>query len=97
MSAGLRIYTLGGYCPVQGEGTFDGEPFYFRARGQHWSLGVGADPVSVSMGLEEGFSRQEPWGDGPYDAGSMPTSEARSIIRRCYDEWRATPREGQTR
>lgn len=29
-----------GMCPVQAEGTINGLPFYFRSRGEHWSLRV---------------------------------------------------------
>lgn len=43
----LEISLIGGNCPVQAEGTINGEPFYFRARWDHWSLGVGGDPVSA--------------------------------------------------
>ena len=41
----LKIDMLGGNCPVQAEGTIDGRPFYFRARGQSWSMGIGGDVV----------------------------------------------------
>ena len=30
-------------CPVQCAGTVNGQPFYFRARGERWTLGVGGD------------------------------------------------------
>jgi hypothetical protein len=36
------IYTNGpcGACPVQAEGFVDGFPFYFRSRGETWSLSI---------------------------------------------------------
>ena len=34
-----------GACPVQAEGTVDGLPFYFRARGGEWTLSVAATPA----------------------------------------------------
>lgn len=37
----IRIDSLGGNCPVQADGFIDGEPFYFRSRGQHWSIEIG--------------------------------------------------------
>ena len=41
----------GGVCPVQAEGTIDGYPFYFRSRGESWSLRVAsakdADPLDA--------------------------------------------------
>ena len=38
----LDIHSLGGNCPVQAEGLIDGHPFFFRARGAHWSMTVGS-------------------------------------------------------
>ncbi len=32
---GIRI-EFGGFCPVQGYGTVDGHPCYYRARGEGW-------------------------------------------------------------
>ncbi len=45
------IYTepIHGKCPVQAEGTIEGQPFYFRSRGAHWSVSIanpGEDPIS---------------------------------------------------
>lgn len=75
----LYIEYLGGNCPVQAEGTVNGKRFYFRARGTHWSMGIGGDePVG-----EPEWIRQEKWGDGPFAAGWMPEEEARRIIERC--------------
>jgi hypothetical protein len=37
----LVIDWLGGNCPVQAEGTLDGVPFYFRARGTSVTVDVG--------------------------------------------------------
>ncbi|MEM1235222.1 MAG: hypothetical protein AAGH70_13960 [Pseudomonadota bacterium] len=39
----IDIECLGGNCPVQAERLIDGEPFYFRARGESWLLSVGRD------------------------------------------------------
>lgn len=38
---------LGGNCPVQAEGTINEKPFYYRARGDRWSLGIGAEPIGA--------------------------------------------------
>ena len=43
--AGLKIKQIYGPCPVQAVGTIDGMPFYFRARGEQWSFGVGPRPI----------------------------------------------------
>lgn len=37
----IIIDSFGGNCPVQAEGTIDGKPFYFRARGSSWSMSIG--------------------------------------------------------
>jgi hypothetical protein len=80
----LLIDQIGGNCPVQAEGTIDGVPFYFRARGEHWSIGVGGDdPVCAPE-----WEREEEWGDGPFAAVWMPLDEARRIIERCAGEYR---------
>ena len=78
----LHITWIGGNCPVQGEGTVDGVPFYFRARGEYWSF-----TISLTKCGELGFYRRERWGDGPYDAGWMPERVAREIIERCAMEY----------
>ncbi len=78
----LVINWLGGNCPVQAEGTVCGKPFYFRARGEHWRIGIGGKPI-----CEPEWEREEEWGDGPFAAGWMPEDEARRIIDRCASEY----------
>lgn len=72
---GIKIKWIGGNCPVQAEGTIDGKAFYFRARGDSWSVGVGEEPV----GDPEWYYEQS-YGDGPFDAGWMEESEALDFI-----------------
>ncbi len=75
----IEIRFLGGNCPVQAEGTINGEAFYFRARGAHWSMSIGgADPVG-----EPSWYYEERYGDGPFDAGWMPDDEALTFIGRA--------------
>lgn len=74
----LVIDEIGGNCPVQAEGTIHGAPFYFRARGNHWSLSIGGDDI---IGDPDWF-HEEPWGDGPYAAGWMTEAEARACIEK---------------
>jgi len=81
----LVIETIGGNCPFQAEGTIGGVPFYFRARGQHWSIGIGGDDAVGNPA----WYREEPWGDGPFAAGWMDEGEARRIIERCAAEYLA--------
>jgi hypothetical protein len=81
----LKFEYLGGYCPVQAEGTINGCPFYFRARGNHWSFYVsdeGKKPLS-----EPTFERREKWGNKPFAAGYMPEKEAKRIIQKCAEEF----------
>jgi hypothetical protein len=78
MSVEIKIDTIGGNCPVQAEGTINGKPFYFRARGQHWSLSIGGADL---IGNPE-FSYAEKCGDGPFTAGWITEDEARTFIDR---------------
>lgn len=71
----LKIDMIGGNCPVQAEGTVNGQPFYFRARGEHWSMGIGGDPVG-----EPKWYREREWPGGEYAAGWMDEKEALSLI-----------------
>jgi hypothetical protein len=81
----LHIEWLGGSCPVQAEGTVDGKPFYFRARFRNWSMGIGGyDAV-----LDPEWYREDEWGDGEFDAGYMPESDARRLIETCAADYSA--------
>jgi hypothetical protein len=87
----LIITELGGNCPVQGYGTIDGVPFYFRARGEHWSMSIGGpDPVDIACGYADGWYKEEELGDEPYAAGWMEEAEARRLIEQCAQEYADT-------
>lgn len=75
LPAQATITYEGGSCPVQIEGFVDGKPYYFRARGQFWTLGIGGDPV-VSPEWQSGAH----YSDEPYAAGYMSLSEARGFL-----------------
>ena len=93
---GLVIDNLGGNCPVQGEGTVLGVPFYFRARHEEWSMGIGEDPVAVTRAqIEEIWYKSEEWGDGEFSAGWMDREDAFAIIRRCAAEYIAEQEPSQ--
>lgn len=83
----LTVTQLGGNCPVQSEGTINGVPYYFRARGEHWSMAIGPDPVDISCGFKEGWYKEQEWGDNPYAAGWMDVDEARKLIEQCAEEY----------
>lgn len=76
---GVVIRWLGGNCPVQAEGTFDGAPFYFRARG-------------TSVTCEAGDVANEWCWDGPVyewpDAGWISEETALAFIATAYEEWK---------
>lgn len=74
----IEIEFIGGRCPVQSEGRIGGQPFYFRARWQHWYIGIGgSDPWDSPQWFHE-----EPYGNGAHDAGYMTVDEARALIVR---------------
>lgn len=86
--ARIEIDWIGGNCPVQAEGRIDGRGFYFRARGESWSLELAEEGEPVDY---EGsaWSHEEEWGDGPYAAGWMPEKTAREMIAKAAQLWRA--------
>jgi hypothetical protein len=75
--ADIKIDWLGGNCPVQAEGAINGVPFYFRARGDRWSLGIGAEPVG-----NPDWQHEEWFGEWP-DAGWMTEVEAEGFLRQA--------------
>ena len=79
----LNIQNIGGWCPVQAEGTVGGKPFYFRARGNQWSMAIGGDPIETP-----GWFREDEYGASP-DAGYMPLDEARAFIEICAADYLA--------
>jgi hypothetical protein len=79
---GIHIDYIGGNCPVQAEGTVDGKPFYFRARWDKWSIGIGCEPV-----LSPEFYREAPYGERPGEAGWMPQYQALIFIAKAIREY----------
>ena len=82
-----------GFCPVQGEGHIDGLPWYFRARGEHWSFSVAAtpdgDPVDALFDRGRGWSTTgEAEGTEAFAGSWMPYSEAWRHIEASIVAWR---------
>ena len=75
MSVGIIITRLGGNCPVQAEGSFDGMAFYFRARG-----------CSVTCDVDD-WTWDGPEYEWP-DAGYISEDTARAFIGEAYAEWK---------
>lgn len=82
--AKITIEQIGGNCPVQAEGRIGSEPFYFRARGQRWSIGIGGDVVG-----NPDWYYEEEYPGGQFTAGWMTEAEARSFIGQATDRYRA--------
>jgi hypothetical protein len=82
------IYTeLGGACPVQAEGTINGHPFYFRYRGDEWSLTIApknGDPMDIDHAV---YYRSRHDHTGEIFNGWMEDDEVREIISACAREW----------
>jgi len=84
-----------GNCPVQADGTVDGNPAYFRARGDGWSFAVslpGVDPVEIDSPTDADaiYYREGDWGAWP-DAGWMSEAEAAALMADCVAEMGGTP------
>lgn len=74
----LRLDMIGGNCPVQAEGFIAGIPFYFRARGTHWTFSVGRDPV-----VNYDWQHREKYSDEEFSAGWMSVDEAKEFIAKA--------------
>lgn len=84
----LVIDTVGGACPCQGEGLFDGNHFYFRARHGEWQLDVTSpehDPVDASLNWAPSLYRAT--GDDPTNGYMLPET-ATQIITEHYRVWK---------
>ena len=77
MQEAIVITELSGLCPVQAEGMINGQPFYFRARHNTVSLGIGGDNLVWQPAWEwvEDYGEQ-----GDESAGYLPHDEARHYI-----------------
>ena len=82
--AGITIDSMGGNCPVQIEGLIDGQPFYFRARGDSWALHVGP---KEDWFTDREWLHEADYGDGPFDAGWMPEHEALGFVCDAVALW----------
>lgn len=82
----INIEQEGGQCPVQIEGTVNGIPFYFRARGTSWSLSVAKEETSCPLD-KTAWMHKETYGKGPFDAGWMELEEARGFLHKALNIW----------
>lgn len=81
---GLVLEQMGGYTPIQGSGTYEGDECYFRARGQIASFSVGTydedGNVTSWMAKRKAVAQVVP-DDAPYAAGYLTPAECVVIIR----------------
>lgn len=86
-----------GHCPVQAEGTFDGVPFYFRARGTRVTVDVGGwkEMLSGNKYVSEEWSWDGPEYEWP-DAGWIRTETAMAFIHEAYEQWKHDKAEQDT-
>ena len=84
----IVIACLGGNCPVQAEGTIDGKPFYFRSRGEHWSMSIGGEDVVSNPE----WRHEEEYGDGPFEAGWITEDEAREFMEKSAGRFHMSSR-----
>lgn len=82
--AEILIDQIGGNCPVQAEGKIGGKEFYFRARGEHWSIGIGGDVVG-----DPDWYYEEEYPGGQFAAGWMTEAEARAFIDQAAERYAA--------
>ena len=79
----IKFTMFGGNCPVQAEGTLNDVDFYFRARGNYWSMSVGGEDV---IGKPDWYFDEE-YGDQPFAAGYMPEEDAKAFIEKAAKLW----------
>lgn len=76
---------IGGFCPVQAEGTYQGKHFYFRSRGNRWAFYIGTGEPFVNPE----WQYSEDYGDEPFVAGWITDAEALGFIEkslRLYEQ-----------
>ena len=83
MAHQVTITEIYGQCPVQAEGYIAGKPFYFRARGDKWSIYIGID--KDLLGNPE-YKYTESYGAWP-DAGWITEEEAKEFINRVGNQY----------
>ncbi len=68
--------------------------FYFRARHQHWTIGLstdpGVDPIDIGGTENDSFFHEEEFGYARDEASYMPLDVARFFIVRELTRWRSS-------
>lgn len=88
----VSTISAGGNCPVQAFGTVLEHSWYFRARGNAWSLAVGpSDPGEQYVSWDDAIWTAEGMWGGQYEAGWMPWETAEAIIRQALTRFIQDP------
>lgn len=88
--ANFRLDDLAGWCPVQAEGEFDGQSFYFRARGSHWRFEAGGNESGTKGPT---WWHEEPWPNSTgFEAGYMSDEDAIRCILKAIETYRTKDR-----
>jgi hypothetical protein len=69
---------IGGNCPIQLEGQVGSKKFYFRARGNRWSVSIGEDPIP-----QPDWVYLEQYGEEKFAAGWMSEEEAIVFLKKA--------------
>jgi DNA-binding phage protein len=86
----FRLDELAGYCPVQAQGNFDENYFYFRARGSYWRFEAGGNE-SGTKGAKWWYEKPWPSKTG-FEAGYMSDEDAIRCILKAVDAYRTEDR-----
>ena len=81
------VYGKYGNCPVQIERTVGDRQFYFRARGEHWSLCVGAAGDMSEFAAVDGEEILSGQINVPFIAGWMPAQLAEQLTDWGISAW----------
>lgn len=89
---GISVLWLSGLCPVQSQGLIDGHPYYWRARGDEWSVQIAHEKSfnvedAITLDMSKIWVYREEYGVVP-DAGYMPFIEALQFIEKAVNKWR---------
>ncbi len=82
--AGMVVGRAGGQSPVQSYGVIDGKDYYFRSRGEHWSMSIGETDTHPSPD----WYYEERYGAWP-DAGGISAEQAYDFIAEAAEKFRS--------
>jgi hypothetical protein len=81
---GMLVGRPSGQMPVQAHGLIDGHEYYFRSRGEHWSMSIGGSQIYA----DPDWYYEEPYGTWP-EAGTITEEQAYDFIAKAAAKFRA--------